>query len=55
MNVIAVMKSSTGPREVCWAKDGDEVTAMLAVTQLLQHAKSDDPWAPKITSIRIDL
>lgn len=55
MKVIAKQQSGdSAPVEVVWAKNTDEVGAMLSVAQLMQHAKDDAPWAPRILEIRIE-
>ena len=57
MKVIAKQTSNDGkatPTEIKWC-EGDEVSAMLSVAQLLQHAQADEPWSPRILEIRIEL
>lgn len=41
------------PTTIVWAREADDVTTMLAVAQLMQHEKNDEPWAPRILSITI--
>jgi hypothetical protein len=56
MKVIATQQGYHGTvSDQTWADDTDEVGAMLAVAQLMQHAKDDSPWAPRILEIRIEL
>lgn len=59
MKVICVQQHlKSVPVEIVWtgkAEPADDVSVMLAVAQLLQHAKNDTPWAPKILEIRIEL
>lgn len=56
MKVIAKQQSGDNtPVEMVWSKHADEVGAMLSVAQLLQHAKDDAPWSPRILEIRIEL
>lgn len=59
MKVICVQQHlKSAPVEIVWtgkAEPADDVSVMLAVAQLLQHAKSDAPWAPRILEIRIEL
>lgn len=55
MRVIAKHKSGS---EILWtggAGPADDVSVMLSVAQLLQHAKDDAPWAPRIIEIRIEM
>lgn len=55
MKVITTQQAgSETPVEIVWANDTDEVGAMLSVAQLMQHAKSDAPWSPKVLDIRIE-
>lgn len=60
MKVIAKQQSpvSDEATEIVWtggAGPADEVSVMLAVAQLLQHAKDEAPFAPNILEIRIEL
>lgn len=46
------------PVETVWcgsAAPADEVGVMLSVAQLLQHAKDEAPFSPRILEIRIEL
>lgn len=57
MRVICKQTSNDGkatPSEIQWSV-GDDVSAILSVAQLLQHAKADEPWSPRILEIRIEL
>ena len=55
MKVIAKQQGSGGTiSEMVWTKDFDEVGAMLAVAQLMLHAKDDSPWSPRLLEIRIE-
>lgn len=56
MKIYAIIENRQGETSrMSWSTEPDDLGAMLSVAQLLQHAKDDNPWAPKITSIRIDL
>ena len=57
MKVIVTQQGANGgtPAEMVWAKATDEVGAMLSVAQLMQHARDEAPWAPRILEIRIEL
>lgn len=59
MKVICVQRHlKNEPVEIVWtgkAAPADDVSVMLAVAQLLQHAKEDSPWSPQILEIRIEL
>lgn len=55
MKVTAIQAGQTDSGRITWANDTDEVGAILSVAQLLQHAKDDSPWAPRILEIRIEL
>lgn len=48
------MGNST-PVEIVWAHNADEVGVMLSVAQLLQHAKDEAPFSPRILEIRVEL
>lgn len=57
MRVICKQTSNDGkatPSEIVWST-GDEVDAMIAVSQLMKHAQADEPWSPRILEIRIEL
>ena len=55
MKVIAKQQGTGGTiSEMVWTKESDEVGAMLAVAQLMQHAKDDSPWSPRLLEIRIE-
>ena len=58
MKVIAKSQSGNNTHETVWcggAGPADEVTVMLSVAQLLQHAKDESPFSPDIVEIRIEL
>ena len=57
MNVIVTQSTDSGNDTVDtpWASNTDGVGALLAVAQLLQHAKDDTLFAPSILSITIEL
>lgn len=56
MRVIAKMQSvGNDPVEMVWCKDGEDVDILLSVAQILRHAKDDEPFAPKMLEIRVEL
>lgn len=55
MKVWATCRTSEGETPMEWSNHADELGAVLAVTQLLEHARSNEPWAPKIVSIHVAL
>ena len=57
MKVIVTQSTDDGTAtaDTPWASDTDAIGAMVAVAQLLQHAKEDTMFAPKILSITIEL
>lgn len=59
MKVIAKQQSpvSDEATEIVWtggAGPADEVSVMLAVAQLLQHAKDEAPFSPTLLEVRIE-
>lgn len=55
MKVWATVRNGEREQPLPWANHTDELGVVLAVTQLLEHAKSDEPWAPKIVAIHVSL
>lgn len=58
MRVTATFKApDNDPVETPWVKDGTEVDVMLAVAQLLNHAKDmvEGPFPVEVLAIHIDL
>ena len=56
MNVDAVMVSPSGTEGTMrWATDASEARAIVAVAQLMEQAKDESPWAPRILEIRVTL
>lgn len=60
MKVIVKQQSANGSAtaEMVWtgsAAPADDLSVMLSVAQLLQHAKDEAPWTPRILEIRIEL
>lgn len=56
MKVIAKMQGSDGTViDTPWSNKADEIGVVLSVAQLLEHAREDGPFAPKILSITIEL
>lgn len=57
MKVIATVLGAgqTTTTEIPYTSNGDEVSVMLCVAQILQAAKDDSPWAPRVLGIRVEL